>query len=105
MYTEKKTATENTEFTEGVRARFFSVFSVAKSFLIFLLFASSAAMAGLPIQHWQSASGAQVYFVENHDLPILDVSVNFPAGSSFDNRDKAGTAAMTQGLLALGCAR
>lgn len=63
-----------------------------------------AVQAGLPIQHWQSASGAQVYFVENHDLPILDVSVNFPAGSSFDNSDKAGTAAITQGLMALGAA-
>lgn len=63
---------------------------------------SLAAQAGLPIQHWQSASGAQVYFVENHDLPILDISVNFAAGSSHDTAAKAGTAAMTQGLLALG---
>lgn len=59
------------------------------------------AQAGLPIQHWQGTSGAQVYFVENHDLPILDVSVNFSAGSSYDTT-KAGTAGMTQGMLALG---
>jgi zinc protease len=63
---------------------------------------SFAAQAGLPIQHWQSASGAQVYFVENHDLPILDISVNFAAGGSHDTAAKAGVAAMTQGLLALG---
>lgn len=63
-----------------------------------------SALAGLPIQHWQSASGAQVYFVENHDLPILDVSVNFSAGSAYDNTEKAGTAALTQGLLPLGAA-
>ncbi len=63
---------------------------------------SLVAQAGLPIQHWQSASGAKVYFVENHDLPILDVSVNFAAGSSHDIADKAGVAALTQGLLALG---
>jgi zinc protease len=62
----------------------------------------SVAQAGLPIQHWQSVSGAKVYFVENHDLPILDVSVNFAAGSSHDTTSKAGTASMTQGLLALG---
>lgn len=60
------------------------------------------AQAGLPIQHWQEASGAQVYFVENHDLPILDVSVNFAAGSSFDDPAKPGTAGMTQSMLALG---
>ncbi|HEY3327014.1 MAG TPA: pitrilysin family protein [Novimethylophilus sp.] len=76
---------------------------INKVFLAVLLgLISVTARAGLPIQHWQSASGAQVYFVENHDLPILDVSVNFSAGSSFDTRDKAGTAAMTQGMLALG---
>lgn len=60
------------------------------------------AHAGLPIQHWQSASGAQVYFVENHDLPILDLSVNFSAGSSRDNAETPGVAAMTRGLLPLG---
>lgn len=68
----------------------------------FLALNAFAARAGLPIQHWQSASGAQVYFVENHDLPILDISITFPAGSSFDSADKAGLAGMTQSLLALG---
>ncbi len=69
--------------------------------LLLSLFAL-VAQAGLPIQHWQSASGAQVYFVENHDLPILDISINFSAGSSRDAAEKAGVAALTQGLLALG---
>lgn len=54
------------------------------------------------IQHWQSPSGARVYFVENHDLPMLDVSVGFAAGSGFDNATKRGVAGMTQGLLSLG---
>ena len=36
------------------------------------------AHALLPIQHWQTTSGARVYFVENRDLPMLDVSVDFP---------------------------
>jgi len=51
------------------------------------------------IQHWQAPSGAQVYFVEDHDLPMLDAAVNFPAGSGFDSADKSGLAAMTQGML------
>jgi zinc protease len=67
-----------------------------------LFLCAAAAHAGLPIQHWQSASGAQVYFVENHDLPILDLSVGFAAGSSHDVAEKAGVAALTQGLLSLG---
>jgi zinc protease len=70
----------------------------------FLALSSLAVQAGLPIQHWQSASGSKVYFVENHDLPILDVSVNFAAGGSRDTADKAGVAGLTQGLLALGAA-
>lgn len=60
------------------------------------------AFAALPIQHWQSPSGARVYFVENHDLPILDLSVSFAAGSSQDRPDKPGVAALTRSLLALG---
>ena len=77
--------------------------NILKNFLtLSLLACATIAQAGLPIQHWQSTSGAQVYFVENHDLPIVDVSINFAAGSSHDLRDKAGTAAMTQRLLSLG---
>jgi zinc protease len=78
--------------------------AIIKQFLIggICLLSSLAAHAGLPVQHWQSASGAQVYFVENHDLPILDLSVTFPAGSAYDSAPKAGLAAMTQSLLALG---
>src|SRR5687768_3871064 len=62
----------------------------------------STAHALLPIQHWQTKSGARVYFVENHDLPIVDLSVDFPAGSVFDTREKSGLASMTNHLLRLG---
>ncbi|MDR2875726.1 MAG: insulinase family protein [Methylobacillus sp.] len=74
---------------------------IARIFLLCAFFTASA-HAALPIQTWQSATGAKVYFVENHDLPILDVEVNFAAGSSFDHAEKAGLAAMTHGLLGLG---
>jgi zinc protease len=67
-----------------------------------LLAAVSVAHAQLPIQHWQTKTGARVYFVENHDLPILDLTVDFPAGSAFDTREKAGVANMTNHLLRLG---
>lgn len=60
---------------------------------------SANTMAALPIQHWQLANGAQVYFVENHELPILDVSIDFPAGSAYDPTDQNGVAAMTQRML------
>ncbi len=67
-----------------------------------LLASSAAAQAGVKIQHWRAASGAQVYFVESRALPIVDVRVDFSAGSAFDPADKAGLAAMTQALLQTG---
>ena len=45
---------------------------------------SAAALATPHIQQWQAASGARVYFVEDHDLPMLDIAVDFAAGSAFD---------------------
>ena len=67
-----------------------------------LLLIAQAASAILPIQHWVTQRGARVYFVENHDLPILDVSVDFPAGAAFDTREKSGVANMTANMLRLG---
>lgn len=60
------------------------------------------ALAFLPIQHWQTANGAQVYFVENHDLPILDLSIEFPAGSSSDTAETSGRAGLVQRLMSMG---
>ncbi len=63
---------------------------------------TTAAFATPDIQHWQSASGAKVLFVENHDIPMLDVAVSLPAGSSFDAADRSGVAGLTHHLLSLG---
>ena len=57
------------------------------------------AQAGVTIQRWQTAQGTQVLFVESHEIPMLDVAVDFPAGSGYDPADKAGLAHLTQGLL------
>src|SRR5574340_744295 len=64
--------------------------------------AASVAFATPVIQHWQSASGAKVLFVEDHDIPMLDVAVTLPAGSSFDAAEKSGLASLTHQLLELG---
>ncbi|MGZ8257338.1 MAG: M16 family metallopeptidase [Gallionella sp.] len=63
---------------------------------------SSQAIATPHIQHWHSASGAKVLFVEDHDIPMLDVAVSVPAGSSFDRAQKSGVAGLTHHLLDLG---
>jgi zinc protease len=63
---------------------------------------AGAAHAQLPIQQWQTSAGARVLFVEARGLPMLDVSVEFPAGSGHDPEDKAGLASMTARLLRMG---
>ena len=63
---------------------------------------ANSAFAKLYIQHWQAPSGAQVYFVENHDLPMLDVAVDFAAGSGFDDATRPGVAELTNSLLDAG---
>ena len=60
------------------------------------------ANAAVKINHWQTSSGSDVYFVENHDLPIIDVAVNFPAGSARDTQATSGTAGVTRYIMTLG---
>ena len=66
------------------------------------LLLSSAAHAALPIQSWTASTGARILFVEARAIPMIDINLDFDAGSRFDPVGKAGLAAMTQGLLALG---
>ncbi len=65
---------------------------------------SVAAFAGVKIENWQTSSGADVYFVENHDLPIIDISINFAAGSARDSSEKAGLSAITRHMMTTGAA-
>lgn len=60
------------------------------------------AIAGPTIQHWTTSHGTPVYFVESRGLPMLDVRVDFAAGSSLDPSQKAGLASMTHAMLDLG---
>lgn len=79
------------------------MFASFKRFLMVVLCCGAASAWATPqIQHWQSPSGARVLFVENHDLPMLDVNVTVPAGSSFDTADKSGVANLTHHLLDAG---
>lgn len=73
-------------------------------FLLCLGLLAQAAFAGPRIDHWMAPSGARVYFVENHDLPIIDVEIDFAAGSAYDPAGKQGLASLTHTLLDLGVA-
>lgn len=71
-------------------------------FYIFVCLVSTVTHAAVDIQHWITNAGTRVYFVENHDLPILDVSINFPAGSAHDTAETSGTAGVTRYMMKLG---
>jgi zinc protease len=67
-----------------------------------MLVACGLSHAALQIQSWTLANGARVFFVENHTIPILDISVDFDAGSRRDPDGKTGAAALTNAMLARG---
>jgi zinc protease len=85
-----------------LRAFVVNVFHAKHILFAALCCVAGAAFATPAIQNWQSASGARVLFVENHDIPMLDVAVSVPAGSSFDTAEKSGVAGLTHHLLDLG---
>ncbi len=79
----------------------------SKSLFLFIFIslwfgAVTGAHALLPIETWQTTSGARVYFVANRSLPMLDVSVEFPAGAGYDVPAKSGVASMANRVLQLG---
>ncbi|UCV28050.1 M16 family metallopeptidase [Ferribacterium limneticum] len=69
------------------------------------LLLTQSVFAGVKIEHWVSPSGARVYFVESRVLPMLDVQVDFSAGSIFDPAGKSGLAALTRAALDLGAGK
>jgi len=66
------------------------------------LFCCGVASAALPIQHWTQPSGAQVYLVESTAIPMVDVRVDFDAGSRRDPPAQAGLATVMAASLADG---
>ncbi|RLJ67958.1 M16 family metallopeptidase [Sulfurisoma sediminicola] len=73
-----------------------------KMLLVVLALFATVGHAAPRIEHWIAPSGAKVYFVETHVLPILDVSVDFAAGTVFGPADKTGVAGLTRALLDAG---
>ncbi|MDO5625592.1 MAG: pitrilysin family protein [Pseudomonadota bacterium] len=70
----------------------------------FAFFGVQAAHAAIPIQHWTQPSGAQVWLVESPAIPMLDVQVDFDAGSRRDPAAQAGLADVTALMAGKGVA-
>jgi zinc protease len=72
--------------------------------VLFGLLLTASAQAILPIQHWTTAQGVRVYFVEAPTIPMLDVQVDFDAGNRFDKKEKAGVSDLANAMLGKGIA-
>ena len=79
------------------RARFFINF-----WLTTLFFVALPTYAALPITQWTHASGAQIFLVHSPAIPMVDVQIDFDAGSRRDPADKAGLASSTALMLSKG---
>lgn len=72
----------------------------AKKFVALLLLLLPLAAAATPkIENWTLANDARVYFVETHELPILQMNVVFDAGSARDTPATSGRAMLTSSML------
>lgn len=63
---------------------------------------SQSALAGVPIEQWTQASGVQVFLAPSMGIPMVDVRVDFDAGSRRDPPDQAGLASATAAMTAKG---
>ncbi len=61
-----------------------------------------SAWAVIPIEHWTQASGVQIYLVQSHVLPMVDVQIDFDAGGRRDPPGQAGLASVTAAMASRG---
>jgi len=66
------------------------------------IFVQAPAWATIPVQHWTQPSGAQVYLIESPAIAMLDVQLDFDAGSRRDPPEQAGLASLSASLLEKG---
>jgi len=71
------------------------------------IFYAHSSWAALPITHWTQPSGVRVYLVHSPAIPMVDVQLDFDAGSRRDPAGKAGLASLmasstSTGVRALG---
>ena len=85
----------------------FTLFAIKKIATSALLLTATGlfcnySLAAIPIQHWVLANGAKVYLVESPAIPMLDVQIDFDAGSRRDPPDKVGLAGVAADVLEKG---
>lgn len=68
------------------------------------IFSPTAAMAAIPVQQWTQASGAKVYLVESPAIAMVDVQLDFDAGSRRVAVGQTGLAGATAAMFSKGVA-
>lgn len=74
----------------------------AVSLIVGTLALATVVHAGIPIEHWTQASGAQVYLVQSPSIPMVDVQVDFDSGGRRDPAEQVGLASMTAAATGYG---
>jgi len=68
------------------------------------IFSPTSAMAAIPVQQWTQASGAKVYLVESPAIAMVDVQLDFDAGSRRVAVGQTGLAGATAAMFSKGVA-
>ena len=76
------------------------------SLSVFLLpfVSGTVAFASSQIVHWTTDNGARVYFVETHQIPMVQFALGFDAGSARDPASAPGLSYMVKSMLEEGAA-
>src|SRR5579875_280342 len=74
--------------------RFFAVLALA-----FLAAALAAPARAANIQNVDLGKNAEVWFAEDHTLPIISFNISLPAGSAYDPAGKAGLANFAASMI------
>ncbi len=102
MNTAMRFAARLSEVDAGRRCRVVGSVWLAWVVVGVLFVMSRPTWAALEIESWKTESGARVLFLETRVLPIVDVSIEFPAGSGRDQPGKSGLASMTLAMMKKG---
>ncbi len=70
-----------------------------------LAFACAAPAAAVEVRSVKGPQGSDVWFAEDHTLPMIAVTAAFPAGSAYDPAGKEGLASLAAALLDEGAGR
>jgi zinc protease len=86
---------------QGVRVPNFGTTTFLRAWILALCFIAFVPQveAGPKIQQWTLDNGVRVYFVETHELPMLQIRAVFDAGASRDPANRAGLARLTSAML------